>query len=47
MSRLPGSRAEYVFVDRDKRREAERWINKSREKIITDALTKQAEASDE
>ena len=47
MSRLPGSRAEYVFVDRAERKDAERWIDKNREKIITDALTKQREAGDE
>ncbi len=47
MSRLPGSRAEYVFVDSAIRRDAERWIEKHREDIITKALTKQEEASNE
>jgi HD superfamily phosphohydrolase len=47
LARLPGSRAEYVFVDRAIRGEAERWIETEREQIITDALAKQDEASHE
>jgi uncharacterized protein len=47
LGRLPGSRAEYVFVDPDERKKAERWIDKEREGIISRAIANQAEANHE
>jgi hypothetical protein len=47
LSRLPASRAEYVFVDPKIRKDAERWIEKERETIINEALVVQEEVDHE
>jgi HD superfamily phosphohydrolase len=47
LARLPGSRSEYVFVDRGIRDKARRWIEKERERIITEAIATQEEATHE
>ena len=47
LSKLPASRAEYVFVDSSIRREAERWIERERERIVTEAITRREEAEHE
>jgi uncharacterized protein len=43
MKQLPASRDEYVFVAPEFRTEAERWIDKERERIINEALQRQTE----
>jgi uncharacterized protein len=47
LNQLPASRDEYVFVARPLRREAERWADAERERIIEEAINRQATEAEE